>query len=430
MKLAQHEDTEIRYIIHKSPPLRGRIKISGSKNAALPIMAACVMVKGTTVLDNVPPIGDVYDMAQLLNYLGADVFWLGEEKLAISVGDDFNWEAVYPEVRKIRASNLLLGALLASRGRARIMLPGGCNIGNRPMDLHLKGFSALGAEALIEHGYIEVKGNHLQGANVYLDFPSVGATENIMIAATGAEGVTTIENAAKEPEIVDLANFLNTMGAKIRGAGTDLIKIEGKHPLMPVEYSIIPDRMEAGTFMIAAAISGGELILDNVIAQHLQPVIAKLKEIGTQIEENNSVLFVKGPAEGKILPTDIKTLPYPGFPTDLQSPFMALSTRAKGTSVIVENIFENRLQVADEMRKMGAKIKIEGQTAIVIGVDKLYGGEVTAPDLRAGAALVLCGLVAEGKAAVLRAERIKRGYANFDSKLRSLGALIEESPER
>jgi UDP-N-acetylglucosamine 1-carboxyvinyltransferase len=289
------------------------------------------------------------------------------------------------------------------------------------MDLHLKGLHALGADISLEHGYIKARGK-LRGNKVYLDFPSVGATENIMMAASLAEGQTIIENAAKEPEIVDLASFLNGMGAKVRGAGTDLIRIQGVKELRPVRYSIIPDRIEAGTFMIGAAMSAGKVRLENVISTHLQPLIAKLKEVGAKIEQAEDVLIVEGPA--RALATDLKTLPYPGFPTDLQSPMLALLTRARGTSVVVETIYENRLRVAEELKRMGANVKVEGQTAVVVGVEKLYGAQTKAYDLRAGAALVLAGVVAEGQSEVWGVDHIERGYEDFPGKLNSLGAEI------
>lgn len=412
------------YIVAKSKPLNGTVKIEGAKNASLPILAASLLVEGTTALDNLSPMDDVLAMTELLSQLGARVNWDDRSNVTIDASADLKTIATYDQVKKIRASNLLLGALLARRGRAKISMPGGCDIGNRPMDLHLKGFAALGAEITVEHGYIEVEAPHgLKGASVYLDFPSVGATENIMLAAAGATGQTVIENAAREPEVVDLANFLNAAGVKVRGAGTDLIRIEGATHLQAVRYSVIPDRIEAGTFMIAAAITGGTVTVENVIIQHLQPLIAKLRETGAEVMEEEGRLTVQG---GAINPIDLKTLPHPGFPTDLQSPMMALLTRARGTSVIVENIFENRLQAAEEFRRMGAQIKVEGQTAVILGVEQLFGCQVVATDLRAGAGLVLAGLVAEGETAVLRDDRIDRGYYRFAEKLVSLGASIHQ----
>jgi len=328
----------------------------------------------------------------------------------------------YSLAKTIRASNLLLGALLARCRRASVPMPGGCDIGARPIDLHLKGFQALGAEVTLRQGSVVVEARRLKGAKIYLDFPSVGATENIMMAACLAEGKTTIENAAKEPEIVDLANFLNARGAKVRGAGTDVIRITGVGQLQPASYSVIPDRIEAGTFMVAAAITGGEIKLDNIISTHLQPLIAKLKEVGVEITDDDGLLTVRG--NRYILPADIKTLPYPGFPTDLQSPMMALLSLAEGTSVIVENIFENRFSLAGELKRMGAVIKVEGHTAVIQGVSGFTGAKVKALDLRAGAALVLAGLVAKGKTEVCQARVIERGYQRLDEKLRRLGADI------
>lgn len=412
-----------KFVINGSKRLSGTVKISGAKNAALAIMAAAVMADGETVLENVPRIADVEVMLEIIESLGAAGKWLEPNTLSIKSGSSLHAAAPYSLAKKLRASNLLLGALVGKQGKAEVSLPGGCQIGSRPMDLHLKGLQALGADLTLEHGYIKAEGK-LRGNKVYLDFPSVGATENIMMAASLAEGQTIIENVAKEPEIVDLASFLNGMGAKVRGAGTDLIRVEGVKELKPARYSIIPDRVEAGTFMIGAAMSGGKVRLENVISTHLQPLIAKLKEAGTQIEQVEDVLTVKGPA--RALATDLKTLPYPGFPTDLQSPMLALLTRARGTSVVVETIYENRLRVAEELKRMGARVKVEGQTAVVVGVESLYGAQTKAYDLRAGAALVLAGIVAEGQSEVCGVDHIERGYEDFPGKLNSLGAEIKK----
>ncbi|NLC38931.1 MAG: UDP-N-acetylglucosamine 1-carboxyvinyltransferase [Clostridia bacterium] len=410
-----------KFVINGGKKLSGVVKVSGAKNAAVAIMAAAVMADGETILENVPCIADVQVMLEIIESLGAAGKWLEPNTLFIKSGAGLQAVAPYPLAKKLRASNLLLGALLGKLGRAEVSLPGGCQIGSRPMDLHLKGLHALGADISLEHGYIKARGK-LRGNKVYLDFPSVGATENIMMAASLAEGQTIIENAAKEPEIVDLASFLNGMGAKVRGAGTDLIRIQGVKELRPVRYSIIPDRIEAGTFMIGAAMSAGKVRLENVISTHLQPLIAKLKEVGAKIEQAEDVLIVEGPA--RALATDLKTLPYPGFPTDLQSPMLALLTRARGTSVVVETIYENRLRVAEELKRMGANVKVEGQTAVVVGVEKLYGAQTKAYDLRAGAALVLAGVVAEGQSEVWGVDHIERGYEDFPGKLNSLGAEI------
>lgn len=408
-----------KLLIAGGQKLQGRVKVSGAKNAALALIAAAVLAEGETVLENVPRIADVEVLLHILDDLGAKVSWLEENTLALNIPVAVGIATPYNLAKRLRASNLLLGPLLSRRGEAQVPLPGGCNIGTRPMDLHLKGLQALGAAIELEHGYVKASGSP-QGNRVYLDFPSVGATENIMMAATRAQGITVIENVAKEPEIVDLANFLNAMGAKVRGAGTDLIKIEGVPELHGTRYSVIPDRIEAGTMMLAAAITGGNVVIQNVINRHLQPIIAKLQETGAQVIEGEGELQVIGTAE--IRPTDIKTLPYPGFPTDMQSQMMALLSLSQGTSVIVETVFENRLQLGEELKRMGANIKVEGQTAVVIGVEKLYGAEVKACDLRSGAALVLAGLAAEGETSINQVHLIDRGYEKLEEKLRSLGA--------
>ncbi|WP_366923602.1 UDP-N-acetylglucosamine 1-carboxyvinyltransferase [Metallumcola ferriviriculae] len=411
-----------KFIVRPNGPLKGKVNISGAKNAALAILPAALMAPGRATLENVPDIEDTQVMVEILKSLGVDINRTGDT-LHLDIPDKPETTVPYPLAKTIRASNLLLGALLARCGRAAVPMPGGCDIGARPIDLHLKGFQAMGAEVTLSQGAVVVEAKQLYGAKVYLDFPSVGATENIMMAACFAEGKTTIENAAKEPEIVDLANFLNALGAKVRGAGTDIIRITGMGPLKPVNYSVIPDRIEAGTFMVAAAITCGEIQLTNVISTHLQPLIAKLKEVGVNITDNNGLLTVRG--SKYLMPADIKTLPYPGFPTDLQSPMMALLTMAEGTSIIVENIFENRLGLASELKRLGASIKIEGHTAIIQGVSHLTGAKVRALDLRAGAALVLSGLVASGETEVCHAKVIERGYQRLDEKLRSLGADVE-----
>ncbi|MHB1420306.1 MAG: UDP-N-acetylglucosamine 1-carboxyvinyltransferase [Bacillota bacterium] len=411
-----------KYLIRGGNRLIGKVRISGAKNAALAIIAGCVLAQGETILENIPNITDVDVLLDIVSSLGARVEWLDQGRVKIEVPDNINCVAPYHKVKKLRASNLLLGSLLARRGQARLALPGGDNIGPRPMDLHLKGLQAMGATLDMKHGYILAQGKPLHGSKIYLDFPSVGATENIMMAACLAEGQTVIENVAKEPEVVDLANFLNALGGRVRGAGTDIIKIDGVPSLQGCRYSILPDRIEAGTFMVAAAITGGDVFLDNVITTHLHPMIAKLREAGAEIQEiDNGLRVIAGKT---ICPTDIKTLPYPGFPTDLQSQMMAMLSLAKGTSMITETVFENRLQVADELKRMGARIKVEGQTAVLIGVGSLFGAQVKASDLRAGAALVLAGLIAEGETEICRGEHIERGYELFEEKLRALGADI------
>lgn len=410
-------------IIEGGHPLRGNVKISGAKNAALVLIVASIMADGETILDNVPRIRDVEVLNSILNQLGTETRWNEDESLSICTPDTIKTETSYELSKQLRASNLFLGAFLGRTGEAKISMPGGCDIGSRPMDLHIKGVQALGGSVKFEHGYMSARMNEPKGASVYLDFPSVGATENIMMLASKTSGQTVIENAAKEPEIVDLANFLNSMGAKVRGAGTDIIKIEGVDILKAGRYAIIPDRIEAGTYMIAAAITGGEIMVENVIPTHLHPIIAKLQETGVIIEEYDQGLLVKG--NSIIKPVDIKTLPYPGFPTDMQSQMMALLSKAEGTSVIVENVFENRFKIVDELKRMGAKIKVEGHTAIVEGPQSLYGAQVKATDLRAGAALVLAALAAKGETTINNAIHIFRGYDNMKEKLAKLGAKIK-----
>ena len=410
-------------VIEGGHRLQGQVTISGAKNAGLVLMAASIMADGETILDNVPVINDVEVMVCILNDIGVKTEWREDGSLSICPpqGGVQNHTS-YELAKLLRASNLFLGAMLGRQGEATISLPGGCDIGTRPMDLHIKGLQALGAELELEHGYIYGRVKKANGARVYLDFPSVGATENIMMMAAKTPGQSIIENAAKEPEIVDLANFLNFMGAKVRGAGTDIIRIEGVEELKPGRYAIIPDRIEAGTYMIAAAISRGEILVQNVIPTHLHPVIAKLQEAGATVRETDQGILVQ--AGKQILPIDIKTLPYPGFPTDMQSQMMALLALADGSSMIVENVFENRFQIVDELKRMGARIKVEGHTAVIEGVDSLLGARVKATDLRAGAALILGGLAAEGETTIDNAGYIFRGYENVREKLNALGAKL------
>lgn len=402
--------------------LAGQVKISGAKNASLVIMCAAVLAEGTTILENVPRIRDVEVMTDILSHLGADIRWNEDSDLIIHCPTSLKVDTPYELSRQLRASNLLLGPLAGRYGEARISLPGGCDIGSRPMDLHMKGLAALGAAVSLEHGYIEARAQQLVGARVYLDFPSVGATENIIMAAAVGHGQTILENAAKEPEIVDLANFINAMGGKIRGAGTDIIRVDGVECLQATRYSVIPDRIEAGTYMTAAVITRGEIEVTNIIPTHLHPITAKLKEMGAMVEEMEDGLLVRGPQV--IRPADIKTLPYPGFPTDMQSQMLAIQSVADGTSVVVENVFENRFQIVDELKRMGAEIKVEGHTAVVKGVNNLTGARVKAPDLRAGAALVLAGLIATGTTEIENAHYIYRGYENIREKLIALGAHV------
>lgn len=411
-----------KIIVEKSPPLKGTVRVSGAKNSVLPILAAALLATEKCTLEDIPDLKDVDVICEVLTSLGADVKRTERGKIEINSGIIDNYEAPYELVRKMRASFLVMGPLLARMGRARISMPGGCAIGTRPIDLHLKGFAALGADIKIGHGVVEAYAKELKGDKIYLDFPSVGATENIMMAATLAKGETVIENAAEEPEIVDLANFLNKMGADIKGAGTNTIRIKGVDYLKGAKHSVIPDRIEAGTYMVAVAMTGGDVIIENVVTSHIKPIIAKLKESGVDIvEENDKVRVI---ANGQIKAVDIKTLPYPGFPTDMQAQFMAMMSVAQGTSVIIETVFENRFMHVDELKRMGANIKIEGRSAIIQGTDKLMGAPVKATDLRAGAALILAGLIAEGATEISNIYHVDRGYTNLDKKLTNLGAKI------
>ena len=403
--------------------IRGEVTISGAKNAVLPIIAGALLAKDVTILHDVPNLSDVAIMKEILEVLGASVT-VENHTMTIDCRNVESVTAPYHYIQKMRASVQIMGPLLARFGRSKISMPGGCAIGTRPIDLHLKGLEALGASITINHGDMDavVPSGRLKGSRIYLDFPSVGATEHIMMAATLAEGTTIIENAAEEPEIVDLANFLNSMGANVRGAGTKVIKIEGVERLHGTEYTIIPDRIEAGSYMIAAAITGGELLVKNVIVDHVKPLLAKLEECGVTVQEEDSNLRIIGPE--KIKSADIKTLPYPGFPTDMQAQFMALMCVAEGTSIFTETIFENRFMHADELRRMGANIKTDGRSAIVEGVSRLNGCKVKATDLRAGAALIIAALVAEGQTEITELHHIDRGYENLIEKFRTMGADI------
>lgn len=414
-----------RIVVHGGRPLRGRIRVNGAKNSTLAILCACILTENEVVLENIPNISDVRVMLEIISRLGLRAYWVGEDMLHISGTAQVGGDTPYQSAKKLRASNLLLGPLMARRGRAQVSLPGGCNIGNRPMDLHFKGLASLGADLELRGGYIEGRvAGRLRGARIYLDFPSVGATENLMMAAVLAEGRTILENVAKEPEIVDLANFLVAMGASIRGAGTDLIKIDGVSELAnPVRYSVIPDRIEAGTLMVAAAATGGDVTLENVIPFHLEPLSAKLREANVRVEEAEDTIRVSTPEP--LSPINIKTMPYPGFATDLQSQMMSLLAAVPGTSTIVENIFENRFQVAQELRRMGARVKVESRVAIIEGGSRLQGASVKATDLRAGAALVIAGLMAEGVTEISNAHFIARGYRDLEARLSGLGAVVE-----
>jgi UDP-N-acetylglucosamine 1-carboxyvinyltransferase len=385
-------------------------------------MAAALLAEEKCIIEDVPDLKDVNVMSAVLRSLGSEVTKLENGSLEIYTPEIKTAEAPYELITKMRASFFVMGPLLARLKNAKIPLPGGCAIGARPVDLHLKGFKSLGVEINIEHGYIEGKADKLVGNTIYLDFPSVGATENIMMAATLAEGVTIIENAAEEPEITDLANFLNKLGANIKGAGTDTIKITGVERLGGTRHQVIPDRIETGTYMVAAAITGGDITIENVVPNHIKPVIAKLRECGVDIEEMDDALRVR--STGELKAVDVTTLPYPGFPTDLQSQFMGLMTVANGSSVVNETVFENRFMHVSELTRMGAKIRIEGHSAVVEGIKRLEGAKVSATDLRAGATLILAGLVAEGKTEIHNIYHIDRGYVEIESKLTSLGARI------
>lgn len=411
-----------KIIVEKSPALKGNVRVSGAKNSALPILAATLLSTDTCVLKDVPNLEDVRVICEVLSILGAKVSKKKEEELEINSLNINSTEAPYELMSKMRASFLVMGPLLARMGKAKISLPGGCAIGTRPIDLHLKGFEALGAKIECGSGFVEATAEKLIGAKIYLDFPSVGATENIMMAAALASGETVLENAAMEPEIVDLANLINKMGGKIKGAGTNTIKIDGVETLTGCTHTIIPDRIEAGTLMVAAALTNGDVTIENIIIDHMKPVIAKLRASGATIEELGNDIRVKGCLE--IQPIDIKTLPYPGFPTDMQSQFMALMSMAKGTSMMVETVFENRFMHVDELKRMGANIRADGRSAVIEGVKSLEGAQVKATDLRAGAALILAGLVSEGKTEISDIYHIDRGYSNIEAKFQSLGGKV------
>jgi UDP-N-acetylglucosamine 1-carboxyvinyltransferase len=411
-----------KFIVEKSHTLKGVVQVGGSKNAALPIIVAAVLAQGECVLEGVPRLSDVETMLHLIEGLGCRVCREGDT-ITVDATDTENFVPDCSEVKKIRASFLLAGALLGRFGSASVAMPGGCSIGLRPVDLHLKGFEALGAVCESEYGVIKVRADRLDGCEIYLDFPSVGATENIMLASVLANGVTHIRNCAAEPEIRDLADFLNAMGANISGAGSDLIEIRGVKRLNGCHYHIIPDRIEAGTFMLAAAAAGGKIRLENVRCEHITAIIHKLREMGAVIiEEENALVLEK---RGRVSNTAVKTMPYPGFPTDMQAQFMALMTIGRGTGIINETVFENRFMHAAELNRMGADISVEGRCAVVRGVRQLTGTQVRATDLRAGAALIISALAAEGKTEIGDIEYVDRGYFRIEEKLSDLGARIE-----
>ena len=413
-----------QYIIKGGNPLVGEVEIGGAKNAALAILAASIMTDETVMIDNLPDVKDINVLLEAIEEIGAKVDRISRNAVKINGSNIGEVSVDYEFIKKIRASYYLLGALLGKYSKAEVPLPGGCNIGSRPIDQHLKGFRALGAKVDIKHGAIVAKADQLIGSHIFLDMVSVGATINIMMAATMAQGHTIIENAAREPHVVDVANFLNSMGANIKGAGTDVIRIAGVERLHKTEYSIIPDQIEAGTFMFAAAATKGDVTVKNVIPKHLEATTAKLMEIGCEVEEFDDAVRVV--ASKKLQHTHVKTLPYPGYPTDMQPQIAVTLALAGGTSIVTESIFENRFKYVDELARMGANIKVEGNTAIIDGVIGLTGARVSAPDLRAGAALVIAGLAAEGITIVDDIAYIQRGYENFEEKLASLGAEIQK----
>ncbi|HFM6147729.1 TPA: UDP-N-acetylglucosamine 1-carboxyvinyltransferase [Enterococcus faecium] len=412
-------------IVRGGNQLNGTVRIEGAKNAVLPILAASLLAEeGITTLDNVPILSDVFTMNQVIRHLNVDVdFDEQKNQVTIDASRQLEIEAPYEYVSQMRASIVVMGPLLARNGHAKVAMPGGCAIGKRPIDLHLKGFQALGAKIIQKNGYIEAIADELIGNTIYLDFPSVGATQNIMMAAVKAKGTTIIENVAREPEIVDLANILNKMGAQVYGAGTETMRIEGVDHLHTVNHSIVQDRIEAGTFMVAAAMTQGNVLIADAISEHNRPLISKLIEMGAEIIEEEGGVRVIGPKH--ILPTDVKTMPHPGFPTDMQAQMTAIQLVAEGTSVVTETVFENRFQHLEEMRRMNAHVKIDGNVAIMDGNHELQGAEVYATDLRAAAALVLAGLKANGITRVRNLNYLDRGYYNFHIKLQQLGADVE-----
>lgn len=410
-------------VINGQKQLSGEISISGAKNAVVAIIPAAIMAKGKCVIENLPSIEDVTNLIDILTNIGAECELKGDNTLIIDSTNVNQYCATYESVKKIRASYYLMGALLGRFKKAEVAMPGGCNFGTRPIDQHLRGFKSLGADYTIQHGVVKLSAEKLVGSHIYLDMPSVGATINIMLAATMAEGVTVIENAAKEPHIVDTANFLNMIGAKIKGAGTDVIKITGVSELHGAEYMIIPDQIEAGTYMIAAAMAGGDVTIKNIIPKHMDPLSAKLQDMGCKLEEGDDSIRVI--SDGQLKPTTVKTMAYPGFPTDLQPQMVALLCATSGTSILTENVWENRFQYVNELKRLGGNITVEGRVAVVEGVKQLMGAEVNATDLRAGAALVIAGLAAKGTTTIGNIKYIDRGYEKIEHKLRGVGADIK-----
>jgi UDP-N-acetylglucosamine 1-carboxyvinyltransferase len=416
------------FIIEGGNPLRGEVKISGAKNAVLGIIPAAVLCACTSKIENVPDIKDVNKMVDILEKLGAEIY---REKNTLIINTEkpitYDVSDYEEETGEMRASYYLLGALLGRYRKAIVPMPGGCNIGDRPIDQHIKGFEALGATVMIEHGLVKLEAPNLKGAHIFLDVVSVGATINIMLAAIRADGLTVIENAAKEPHIVDVANFLNLMGANVKGAGTDVIKIRGVDEMHGCEYSVIPDQITTGTYMMAAAATCGNVLIRNVIPKHMEAITAKLNEMGIEVQDEDDGIRVIGKKQLKAI--NVKTMPYPGFPTDLQQPMAVLMTIAKGTSTITESIFESRFKYVDELRRMGATVSINSRTASIVGVKKLSATKIRATDLRAGAAMVIAGLVADGETKITDIIHIDRGYENFEENLRGLGAVIRRVSE-
>ena len=412
-------------IVRGGNRLSGTVEIEGAKNAALPILAASILGQNRpSKLENIPLLSDIYTMNEVLSYLNMEITFNEEEKtLELDATMDLKSDTPFEFMNKMRASVVVMGPLLARNGQARVAMPGGCSIGTRPIDLHLKGFEAMGVEITQGNGYLDATVDQLKGADIYLDFPSVGATQNIMMAATMAEGTTVIENAAREPEIVDLANYLNRMGAKVVGAGTEKIRITGVEELTGCNHSVIPDRIESGTFMVAAAITEGNVLIKDMVGEHNRPLISKLREMGVTIEEEADGIRVIGPE--KLTAVDIKTMPYPGFPTDMQAQFTIAQLMAEGTSIVRETVFENRFMHLEEMRKMDAQFQIDGQSAVIRGGNQLEGATVASTDLRASAALILAGLRAEGYTKVIEISHLDRGYYKFHEKLTALGANVE-----
>ncbi|MCI6693260.1 MULTISPECIES: UDP-N-acetylglucosamine 1-carboxyvinyltransferase [unclassified Clostridium] len=417
-----------KLVINGGKVLKGSVEINGAKNSAVAILPAAILAsEGKCIIDNVPDIEDVHCLERILESLGCSINKIDNNTIEIDSTDVTSVDACTSDVRRMRASYYFIGALLSRFKKARVELPGGCPIGVRPIDQHIKGFEALGAKVTIEHGAVTVEAENLRGANIFFDVVTVGATINVMIAATLAEGTTILENVAKEPHVVDVANFLNSMGADIKGAGTDVIRIKGVEKLTGCNYSVIPDQIEAGTFMIAAAATKGDVTINNVIPKHLESIAAKLIEMGATVEEGDDSVRVY--VEGDLKGVSVKTAPYPGFPTDVQQPMSALLSIVPGKSLIAETIWESRHKHIDELKKMGATIKVEGRTAIIEGKNKLVGAKVIATDLRAGAAMVIAGLVAEGVTEIYEIEHIDRGYPHIENKFAALGADITRAIE-